>query len=294
MESPRIGFVGFGEAGSLIAKGLAESGVDAICAFDIHTATAARGEVICNRARAAGVELVETREQLTERSRILISTVTADVAETAVCQFAPNLGPAHLYADLNSVSPQVKRKLETVVIGRGARFVEGAIMASVPPHGHRVPILLGGAAAPDFRDLMTPYGMQLELASLQVGAAAATKMLRSIVIKGMEALLVECMLGAQAYAAEEKVFASLAESFPGIDWAKMADYMIRRVAVHGERRAREMEEVCETLRAVDVSPTMSAATARLMDWSAHFHFTERFDAGLPGNRESIIDVLLGK
>ena len=93
-------------------------------------------------------------------------------------------------------------------------------------------------------------------------------MCRSIVVKGLEALMVECVLGASRFEADELVFASLNESFPGIDWKKLADYMTGRVVVHGERRAREMEEVAETLRAIGVDPIMAEATARRQDWAA--------------------------
>ena len=114
---------------------------------------------------------------------------------------------------------------------------------------------------------MTPFGMRLEvLPAAAIGSAAAVKMCRSIVVKGLEALMVECVLAATQFDADELVFASLNESFPGIDWKKLADYMTGRVVVHGERRAREMEEVAETLRAIGIDPIMAEATARRQDW----------------------------
>ena len=92
-------------------------------------------------------------------------------------------------------------------------------------------------------------------------------MFRSIIVKGLEALLTECVLGASRYSADERVFASLAETFPGINWRELADYMVGRVVVHGERRAREMEEVAATLREIDIEPIMAEAIVRRMDWS---------------------------
>ena len=141
-------------------------------------------------------------------------------------------------------------------------------MAPVPPYGHRVPMLLGGIAAPLLRDSLTPFGMRLDVVSEDVGTAVAVKMCRSIVVKGLEALLFECVMGASKYGAEDRVFASLQESFPGMDWKKLADYMVGRVVLHGERRAREMEEVAQTLRSNGVEPIMAEATARFQEWAA--------------------------
>lgn len=125
--------------------------------------------------------------------------------------------------------------------------------------------------------------MQIEVGTLEVGTAAATKMCRSIMIKGLEALLTECVLGATRYGADERVFASLAETFPGIDWPKLATYMVGRVVVHGERRAREMEEVVETLRSIDIDPIMASATARRMDWSVQAGLKKKFGGKDPSS-----------
>ena len=109
------------------------------------------------------------------------------------------------------------------------------------------PCSSGGARRNALTDSLTPFGMRFEVVSEEVGMAVAVKMCRSIVVKGLEALLFECVMGASKYGAEDRVFASLQESFPGMDWKKLADYVVGRVVVHGERRAREMEEVAETL-----------------------------------------------
>src|SRR5262249_52887558 len=152
-----------------------------------------------------------------ESAEIVISTVTCARAKEAAAQTAPFLKAGHLYADLNSVSPALKQEIEEIIAATGAGFVEAAVMSPVPPHGHRAPMLLGGKAAPAFRDLLTPFGMRLEVISEKVGTAAATKMFRSIIVKGLEALMLECVLAAAPYGADERVFSSLSESFPGID-----------------------------------------------------------------------------
>src|SRR5262249_19893849 len=271
----KIGFLGFGEAGFHIAKGLLAQGAEGMVAYVIHSDTPGRGEIIQRRAAETKVRLTRSSSELAGPADILLSVVPCDQAPAAARQTVSYVKPHHYYADLNSVSPSVKQAIAAIIQPSGAKFVEIAVMAPVPPYGHKVPMLAGGEAAPEFLEQLAPFGMRVEIAAREVGVASATKMFRSIVVKGLEALLTECVLGASRYGAEPRVFASLAESFPGIDWKQLADYMVGRVVVHGERRAREMEEVAETLRSLDIEPIMSEATARRMDWSAQLGLKAR-------------------
>ena len=281
-----IGFVGFGEAGFHIAKGLSQT-----TAYDINANTPGLGEKIRRRAEESGTRLVASNEELARSAEIILSTVTANQAAQAASQNAPFLSARHIYADLNSVSPGLKQSIARTIEAAGARFVEVAMMAPVPPYGHRVPMLAGGEAVSEFVERLKPLGFVIEIASPEIGVASATKMFRSIIVKGLEALLTECVLGAGRYGAEQRVFASLAESFPGIDWPRLADYMIGRVVVHGERRAREMEEVAETLRSSGIEPIMAEAIVRRMDWSAQLGLKQRFAGEAPKSYREVLDVI---
>jgi 3-hydroxyisobutyrate dehydrogenase-like beta-hydroxyacid dehydrogenase len=281
----RIGFVGFGEAAYYIAKGLEQS----VAAFDINV-----NDKMRQRARETGIRLVESNRELAQSCDIMMSAVTADQALNAAEQNAPYLTPRHLYADLNSVSPGVKQSIARVIEASGARFAEIAMMAPVPPYGHKVPMLAGGAGAPEFVEKLAPFGISAEIVSREVGTAAATKMFRSIIVKGLEALLTECVLGASYYNADERVFASLAESFPGIDWKPLANYMVGRVVVHGERRAREMEEVAATLREIDIEPIMAEAIVRRMDWSVEAGLKQIFGGEAPKSYRDVVDAAVKK
>ncbi len=289
-----IGFVGFGEAGYHLAKGLRGAGVTRQAAYDLHTHTLGRGERIQARAAETEVELAESSEQLANASDILLSVVTASSAAEAAAQTAPYLQARHLYADLNSVSPETKRALDQTVSAAGARFVEAAVMAPVPPQGHKVPMLLGGAHAQAFADLLRPYGMKLEVVSEQIGAAVAVKMCRSIIVKGLEALLFECALGAVKYGADERVFASLEASWPGMNWSKLAGYCMSRVIEHGERRARELEEVAATLRAAGIEPLMAEAIVKRQEWGAQLGLLEHFGGRVPEDYRVLAEAIQGQ
>jgi 3-hydroxyisobutyrate dehydrogenase len=289
---PPIGFIGFGEAGSTIALGLRSADLDHIYAYDINTDAPGFGPRIQQRAAESGTTLVRSSVELAERADVIFSTVTSSAALEAAEQIAPFLAERHLYADLNSVSPARKQEIGRVIDAARARFVEVAVMAPVLPYGHRVPMLLAGPFASAFGEAMTRFGMRCEiLPNAKVGSAAAVKMCRSIVVKGLEALMCECVLAAGRFDADGYVFASLNESFPGIDWKRLADYMVGRVAVHGERRAREMEEVAETLRAIGIEPIMAEAAARRQDWSAQLDLRSRFGPNGPSTYREVLDAV---
>jgi 3-hydroxyisobutyrate dehydrogenase len=287
----KIGFIGFGEAGFNIARGLLDEGLSNISAYDINNNTPVLGEKIQLRARESQVRLCESPAELGGSSDILLSTVTADRAAEAVDQNAPYLTPGHVYADLNSVSPALKRSIGEIVTSRGARFVEGAIMSPVPPHRHRVPIYLGGADAKMLAEVLKPCGMNLEVVSDEIGTASAIKMCRSIVVKGLEALLLECVLAAVPYDADERVFATLDETFPGVGWKRLAGYMVGRVVQHGERRAREMEEVASTLREIGIEPIMAEAASRRQDWCARLNLLPQFGGKVPEDYRTVVRAI---
>jgi len=277
---PTIGFIGFGEAGSTIARGLRSAGLERIFAYDIKPKT------------SDIVTIVESPQALAAACDVILSTVTSSSALDAARQHAPFLTARHTYADLNSVSPALKQDIDRVVTVTGASFVEVAVMAPVSPYGHKVPMLLGGAGAKAFVETMAPFGMKMEiLEGAKVGSAAAVKMCRSIVVKGIEALLFECVMAATKFDADDLVFASLKETWPGIDWKKLADYTSGRVVVHGERRAREMEEVAETLKAIGIDPIMAEATARRQDWSAQMDLRAHFGPEGPKTDAEVVEVI---
>jgi 3-hydroxyisobutyrate dehydrogenase-like beta-hydroxyacid dehydrogenase len=283
----RVGFVGFGEAAYHLAKGLRGPALLETIAYDIDGS-----ERVRSRARETQTQLVDSNRSLAQACELIFCAVTADQTLKAAEQTAPFLGPRHLYCDVNSVSPGIKQAVGRTITRTGARFVESAMMAPVPPHGHKVPMLLGGEAAPAFVEMMQPFGMRMEVVSTdQIGCAAAVKMFRSVVYKGLEALIFECVLGASQYGAEPRVFVSLNESFPGVDFQKLADYMIGRVAVHGERRAREMEEVAATLRELGIEPMMAEATVRRMDWAADLDLKARFGGEFPKTYKEVLEAI---
>ena len=266
--SERIAFIGFGEAGQTISRGLVkEAAKPAIRAYDILFDTPA-GARLEAAAKELGVGLARDHVDAVHGSDLVMLTVTASSSLEAAKSCLPRLRQGQLFLDMNSVSP--RRKLETaaLVAPTGAAYVDCAVMAPAAPYLHKVPCLIGGPGAAALAPRAAALGMRTELVSAEVGEASAIKMFRSIVVKGLEALLVESMTAAAEYGVEDRVLASLQETWPGIDWQKLSGYMIERVVSHGKRRAAEMREVSETLRSIGMAPTMAAATALRQQWVA--------------------------
>jgi 3-hydroxyisobutyrate dehydrogenase-like beta-hydroxyacid dehydrogenase len=255
---PRLCFIGFGEAGQAFASGLKEAGITAQTAWDILF-TESAGEQLRQAARTLGVRQAASAADAVVGADIVVSAVTAASSLEAAGSAKESLRPDQFFLDVNSVSPG--RKQETARLLRGsARYVDVAVMAPVQPARHQTPLLLAGEHTEAIEPVLRGLDMRISIAGPAVGAAAAIKMVRSVMIKGLEALCLECFLAASRAGVEDQIAASLSKSYPGIDWPKVVAYNLERMASHGARRAAEMEEVADTLRELGVAPLMTAGT----------------------------------
>lgn len=259
-----IGLIGAGEAGCAIAEGLREVDGVIVRGFDIRADEAAVRE----RADNAGLPLVATVQELVERSDVLLCLTSAKVALSCAKQAAPFLRGGQVYSDWNSASPKLKRTVAAVIDKTPAAFADGAVMAAVPPHRHRVPVLVSGSGARDLAAALAPAGMRIEVLDGEAGQASAVKMFRSLLVKGLEALLVECAIGAQEYGATERVLTSMNGSLPMDDWNRLAEYLVRRTIEHGVRRAEELRQVAETLEEIGHDAWLARAGAKRLQWFA--------------------------
>jgi 3-hydroxyisobutyrate dehydrogenase-like beta-hydroxyacid dehydrogenase len=192
---------------------------------------------------------------------LVVSLVTADQAVVAAEAAAPHVAGGALYVDGNSCSPQRKRAAAERIEAAGGRYVDMAIMAPVHPLRQRVPVLLSGPHAKAALARLESLGMRPVIAGPEIGQASTIKMMRSIMVKGFEALTAECMLAARRAGVEEAVLASLQASDPEIDWPTKAAYYLERMMVHGRRRAAEMREVAQTVADLGLPDRLSSAIA---------------------------------
>jgi 3-hydroxyisobutyrate dehydrogenase-like beta-hydroxyacid dehydrogenase len=273
----RIGLVGYGEVGRILAEDLRARGAT-VAAYDVKLGGPAAAPLADHAARH-GVELAHDHADLARRADLVISAVTASQAVPVAQACVPGLAAGTWFLDFNSASPGAKIDAARLVDAAGGRYVEGAVMTSVPPYRIRVPLIAGGPHAATLVPLLNALGFAARVGSDGLGVASATKMCRSVMIKGLEAMVIESFTTARAYGVEDAVLASLKETFPGIDWEKQGAYFFQRVIEHGRRRAEEVREVAVTVREAGLDPFSAAGTAERQAWIA-----DRADDGWFGER----------
>jgi 3-hydroxyisobutyrate dehydrogenase-like beta-hydroxyacid dehydrogenase len=257
MNMPNFAIIGFGEVGSIFGRDLREAGTrlgrsDRMVVFDISP-------IAVERARTSdGVDVAAEAAAAAREADIVIVSVTAGSTLEALLSLAGGLAHAPYVLDVNSVAPATKKRGAEIVDAAGGRYVEAAVMTSVPPKGFASPMLLGGPHAEPLAALLMPYGAAMTPFG-EVGRPSSVKMCRSVMTKGLEALATECLSAAREYGVEADVLATLSDTLPHPDWPALARYLINRALIHGKRRAEEMQEVAKTIEAVGIKPTMASA-----------------------------------
>lgn len=255
-----IAVIGFGEAGQTFAS--AGSWGARARVHDRLTDAAATREAKRADYAVSGVRGCDTAAEAVAGAVAVIALVTADQAPIVATETARSIAPGALYLDLNSVAPETKRSAARAVEAAGGHYVDVAVMSPVQPAALASPLLLSGPKAEAAAALLASLGFsKIRVVGPQVGRASSIKMIRSVMIKGLEALSAECVLAASEAGVLDEVVASLDASWPGADWGRRADYNLDRMMVHGLRRSAEMEEVVRTLEDLGVGAEMSRGTA---------------------------------
>lgn len=289
--TPSFAFIGFGEAGSTVSETLRAKGVERIATYDILFDDAEKGRPLRERAAKLGVEACASVADAIRGADIVFSTVVCKSSLPAAKSAAQHLEPRQFYVDFNSISPGLKRQVADAIEPSGARFVEASVMSNVPGYGHRVPMLLGGKGARDFMKLIEPLDFNVQFVQEEIGLASATKMVRSIMMKGMEGLYLECMRAAAHFGIEKQVLDSVDESIAGRNWTQNCNRVMARTVIHAKRRADEMAQVAETLREINIEPTMAEATERCLRWCSTLGLKEVYAGGPAKDYRDVLEKI---
>ncbi|EJL89006.1 beta-hydroxyacid dehydrogenase, 3-hydroxyisobutyrate dehydrogenase [Polaromonas sp. CF318] len=261
LSSMSVGLIGYGEVGKIFAAALQAGGAKAVSTWDRLFSEGQRGT-------EAGIQRCASLADLLQHCELVFSAVTASQTLAVAREAAGLLRPGTVFVDLNSASPKTKRDGAAAIEAAGGRYLEAAVMTSVPPYGLRVPMLLGGPHAREMAPVLCAWGLDAKAASSELGTASAIKMCRSVVIKGLEAIVVESFTAARAYGVEDEVLASLKETMPGLNWEQQGSYFFERVIRHGQRRSQEMAESAATMADVGIGGSMAAAASQRQGWTA--------------------------
>lgn len=254
----RLALIGFGEAARAFAPSLSAT----LAAYDRKTDDPRLADEMRDAFAAHGATACHDAAYALRGAEAALSLVTADQA-LAAAQSAEGLPNSALWFDMNSVAPDTKRAAADAITARGGRYVDVAVMSPVLPGRTAVPLLVSGPHADAGADFLHAIGFSdVTVAGERVGDASAIKMIRSVMVKGIEALSAECVLAAEAAGVRDAVITSLNASWPGADWDRRFDYNLDRMMLHGRRRAAEMEEVVATLDALGSGSVMSRGTVQ--------------------------------
>jgi len=290
-QALRVALIGFGEVGRSLGAGLKAGGAELV-AYDKGYQTPPFGELIQRRAREDGITLLPSIVEAVAGADMILAMVPGGVAFDVASEALPALKPGQIYADLGTASPPVKEKISQLLEPTGSSFVDVAILGSPAQDGHRVATLVSGKEAARYRDMVTPFGMKVELAGDRPGRAAAIKMFRSILMKGIEGLILEALLAARAWDVTDTVMESVSGTlgkqpfYP--DWVS---HSVRGGAIHAARRAHEMDMVIETMQDVGVEARMTRATAETLHWAAGLGLREHFGGEIPGSWQEVIEEI---
>ncbi len=287
----RLGLVGFGEVGSTLGSGLREEGLMEIAAFDKYAFDGPFSELIQGRAAQADVPLVRSCAELAARSEIILGVTPGSASLESAEAFAPHLGGAHVFVDLASATPKVKQAVGAALALSGARVADASIMGTPHGDGFRFPVLASGVAAEAFRDALSPWGMKIEHVAGELGAASGIKILRSVIAKGLEALLVECVLGASRYGVDRAVLESFGTFMASRSFESMANFLLVTDVIHAERRAQEARMSADALTDAGVDPIMTRATVERLEWVCNLGTKAHFGGEVPKHYSEAIAAI---
>ena len=260
LDGYSIAFIGLGEAASTIISGWGNNRNKQIQAFDIKLQESDTKEEIIARASKLNIGFKFSLKDLIKDADFIFSTVTADQALNVAREVSPFLKENAYFFDLNSCAPSSKQKSCKSIEANKGCYVDVAVMAPVFPKKNLVPLLISGDQAYQAVAALEKLPMNAKVIDGPVGRASSVKMVRSIMVKGLEALTAECTLAAAEADVLDEVFASLKNGHPYFDLLTHSMYNFERSLAHGKRRAEELKEVSKMLDDLSLINQMSKAT----------------------------------
>jgi len=282
------GFLGFGEVASRFAQRLHERGAR-VLAYDVLLDRPGGRDVLVSRAVGAPPDLLPLPD-VTAQADIVLSTVTTDVALSAAKTCVPLLRAGQVYVDLNATSPSVKRETASVIAPSGADFVEGAILSAIGVAGADAKVLLCGARAGELAAVLSKLGLNAHAYGIEIGKASSFKMLRSVFSKGIEALLIECLLAGRRAGIEQALWEEIVATMDAASFDDVGGNWVRTHATAHARRSHEMRQVADVLRELRVDAPMTAATLALFERSTRIALKDAFPAP-PASAAEVIAAL---
>lgn len=288
----RLGLVGYGEIGSTLGAGLRNAGLQVVHAYDKYAFDGTFASLIQRRAAEAGVTLVRSNRELSESADLIISVTPGSASLESAAAFVGCLGAQHTFVDFASATPKIKVSVADTLASSGALLADASIEGT-PKNGYAMPILSSGPAGERVRDLLNPWGMNITFVGRELGRASGIKILRSVLLKGIEALTDEMMLAARHYGVDEVVLASACKTLAR-PWMDTVESLVPSGVIHAKRRAEELEMSAEAIADAGIEPVMARAIVARLRWKQGLGLKEHFQGVEPADHKVAIDAMLAR
>src|SRR3954471_16030170 len=285
----RLGLVGYGEIGSTLGEGLRKAGLQQVACYDRYAFDGPYAELIQSRAKAAGVTLVRSNQELADAAELIFSVTPGSASLESADPFAPVLDNRHTFLDFASATPKVKYGVAERLGGTGALLGDGSIMGT-PKNGYSMHMLSSGPAGQRVVDLLVPWGMGIEYVGERLGTASGIKILRSVLIKGIEALTDEMLLAARSYGLDEVVLASASKTLAR-PWMDTVQSLTPSGAIHAKRRAEELEMSADAVEDAGGEPIMARAVAARLRWKESLGLKDHFKGVVPRTYQEALEAI---
>ena len=288
----RLGLVGYGEIGSTLGKGLREAGLQQIFCYDKYAFNGPYADLIQGRAEEVGVTLVKSNKELADAAELIFSVTPGSASLESAESFAPVLTNRHTFLDFASATPKIKKGVADKLAPSGALLGDGSIEGT-PLQGYSMRMLSSGPAGERVREMLVPWGMQIEFTGPVLGTASGIKILRSVLIKGIEALTDEMLLAARQYGIDEIVLASASKTLAR-PWMDTVQSLTPSGVIHAKRRAEELEMSADAVQDAGVEPIMARAIAARLRWKESLGLKDHFKGVVPANYKIAIEAIANK
>jgi 3-hydroxyisobutyrate dehydrogenase-like beta-hydroxyacid dehydrogenase len=285
----RLGLVGYGEIGSTVGRGLRGAGLEAIASYDKYAFDGPYAELIQSRAREAGVTLVRSNQELADAADLIFSVTPGSASLESAEAFGPCLTSRHIFTDFASATPKIKIGVAERLAGTGALIGDGSIEGT-PLSGYSMRMLSSGPAGQRVCDLLVPWGMQIDFVGDKLGTASGIKILRSVLIKGIEVLTDEMLLAARHYGLDEIVLASASKTLAR-PWMDTVASLTPSGVIHAKRRAEELEMSAEAVADAGVEPIMARAIAARLRWKEGLRLKDHFKGVVPATYKDALQAI---
>ena len=217
---------------------------------------------------------------------VVLVCVPGSVLPFVIDPLVQHLSPGATIVDMTTAAAQAKREAAAKAAAAGLDYVDIAITGAVALSGVRTPLLYAGPHIPAVQELLASAGAPVRvLPDSAPGDAVTVKLLRSVIMKGLEALAIEALPAARTYGVLDQLYAVLGD----VDQSPFTDLLKSMVATHPAHAVRRHAEVLEAAAQLERADHSAELTRNVAE---KYAATARNVAGTGGPDGSTFEAAL--